>query len=157
LLDEDAPPVRPVIQAAVFNELKNALEKYRNREDPRDNVVVIGTHPYHTMHVSGYKKTIDRIVGQVMYQHKPDYDYEVIPENGSRRFVTVIIQHRVPVSAHARFKGEKAFFIDGPFRGEMITWSKRAGKVYIRKRNDTFEVRPDIWNGSFYGWLEKKR
>jgi hypothetical protein len=71
--------------------------------------------------------------------------------------VTVVITPRPNSTKAVRFDGDVAKFVDRPYRGHAVAWSRRR-KVDVKKLKDTrgknvFEVSPEIWNNTFYGWV----
>lgn len=118
-----------------------------------ERIVVLNTHEPYVLHVSGYIKNVRSCVARAMKQFKNDFDFHVRPDPVSKMLATITLTPKLNKSYDVKKDvSGNAIFVDGPYKGRQVAWSRRV-KSDISGNETQFSVKPDIWNGSFYGWV----
>ena len=141
----------------VFNELVRALETCG--EEDGGPVTVLTSRPPYVVHANGYLKTIRSCVSKVMKQHKNELTYHVQPDPFSKMLVSIVITPRPNKGQKVKFTNGVAKFVDSPYKGHTVSWSKRlkinGDELAEKYQGQMIDVCPDLWNNTFYGWVPK--
>ncbi len=66
----------------------------------------------------------------------------------------------MPKEAKAQYKNGIAYFKNGPFKGEEVSWTIRLDSDCIPNekevKDDVFLIKPDLYRATFYGWKWKR-
>jgi hypothetical protein len=117
-----------------------------------ERIVVLNTHEPYVLHVSGYIKNVRSCVARAMKRFKNDFDFHVRPDPVSKMLATITLTPKLNKSYTVKKDlSGSAVFTDGPYKGRQVAWSRRVKNDVADKTE--FSVKPDIWNGTFYGWV----
>jgi len=121
--------------------------------EDNERIVVLNTHEPYVIHVSGYIKNIRSCVSRAMRTFKNDFDFHVRPDPVSKMLATITLTPKLNKSYDvSNDMNGNAIFVNGPYKNRQVAWSRRV-KNDTAKNTGQFSVKPDIWNGTFYGWV----